>query len=170
MEDALGNVVKGALDADGHAVVAGLSPGPLQVVFGDDPADPAARGSFMGFPEWPRKPPTDVPATLKTLADNMVAASNTAQQLAAAMPGGAAGSIQGAIAGLAAASLPQADLLSAGIKGAAALTGGNMEAAVGLAQRGLSAVSASSSLAAAGGALADMAPPTSVVSLGKKIS
>ena len=107
---------------------------------------------------------------VQSLADSMVAASNTAQQLAAAMHGGAAGSMPGAIAGLAAAGLPAADLLNAGIKGAAASTGGNMEAAVGKAQRGLSAVSASSSLAAAGGALADMAPPTSVVSLGKRLS
>ena len=59
MIDALGKSLKGALDAQGFAAVAGAAPGPAQVKFGLDPADTWSDGSYIGTPEWPREKPGD---------------------------------------------------------------------------------------------------------------
>ncbi|WP_312933520.1 type VI secretion system tip protein TssI/VgrG [Pseudomonas sp.] len=54
--DALGNSLKGILDAKGFASVAGASPGPARVLFGKDPADTWSEGSYIGRSRWPLSP------------------------------------------------------------------------------------------------------------------
>lgn len=53
VEDALGQVTVGKLDAQGFAVASGIAPGPAKVVFGIDPADTWAEGSYVVEPTWP---------------------------------------------------------------------------------------------------------------------
>lgn len=53
VEDALGQVTIGKLDARGFAVASGIAPGPAKVVFGIDPADTWAEGSYVAKPTWP---------------------------------------------------------------------------------------------------------------------
>lgn len=48
VEDALGQVFTGTLDAQGYAAVSGLAPGPAKVKLGSDPADTWALSSFIG--------------------------------------------------------------------------------------------------------------------------
>ncbi|AYO00662.1 type VI secretion system tip protein VgrG [Pseudomonas sp. LTGT-11-2Z] len=47
VEDALGQVLKGTLDANGFAAVAAVSPGPTAVELEKDPADPWGAGSYF---------------------------------------------------------------------------------------------------------------------------
>ncbi|WP_296229151.1 type VI secretion system Vgr family protein [Ralstonia sp. UBA689] len=55
VEDALGKVVKGTLDAKGFAAVSGIAPGPARVTFGQDPADTWAKSSHVGHRTWPKQ-------------------------------------------------------------------------------------------------------------------
>ncbi|MDD1151682.1 type VI secretion system tip protein VgrG [Pseudomonas sp. TNT2022 ID357] len=67
VEDALGKIFKGNLDASGHALVAGAAPGPARVTFGMDPADTWSEGSFIGTQDWPHTPPNAASEQTKTL-------------------------------------------------------------------------------------------------------
>lgn len=53
VEDALGKVTTGKLDAKGFAAVSGIAPGPARVSFGKDPADTWAESSYVAKPAWP---------------------------------------------------------------------------------------------------------------------
>ena len=48
--DSAGVVKKGSLDASGKAIVSGLIPGAVSVVFGHDPTDPLLASSYFGAP------------------------------------------------------------------------------------------------------------------------
>lgn len=52
VEDALGKITNGKLDAKGFAAISGIAPGPAKVTFGADPADTWAKSSYMGKPSW----------------------------------------------------------------------------------------------------------------------
>lgn len=71
--DALGNHLKGALDAKGFAAVAGAAPGPARVKFGPDPADTWSDGSYIGKPEWPREQPGADSDSLPAQLQNWIA-------------------------------------------------------------------------------------------------
>lgn len=60
VEDALGRVVTGALGAKGYAAVSGLAPGPVQVAFDSDKAEPWAAGSYVRKMDWPEDVVDDV--------------------------------------------------------------------------------------------------------------
>lgn len=67
--DALGNVFKGQLDAEGFARVSGAAPGPATVIFGRDPADTWAPGSHIGTGAWPAasSDSNDLPTSVRAL-------------------------------------------------------------------------------------------------------
>ncbi len=58
VEDALGKVVKGVLNAKGFAAVAGISPGPAKVTFGADKVDTWAPSSHVATHALPDTQPT----------------------------------------------------------------------------------------------------------------
>lgn len=105
VEDALGRVFKGTLDAQGFAAVAGVAPGPASVRFGKDPNNPWEQSSFMGTKPWPAQAATAVPAQVQALADSLQAkaqgiqdalraaqaASQLGQQVAAGVQAGPTG-------------------------------------------------------------------------------
>ena len=75
--DALGKSLKGALDAQGFAAVAGAAPGPAQVKFGLDPADTWSDGSYIGTPQWPREKPAtagadSIPGSTQSLVSDLL--------------------------------------------------------------------------------------------------
>ena len=84
--DALGKRLKGALDTNGFAAVAGAAPGPARVKFGPDPADTWSDGSYIGKPEWPREQPgadsDSLPGPIQSLiADVLPSAGKSAELL-----------------------------------------------------------------------------------------
>ncbi|PHX39915.1 hypothetical protein AO263_34490 [Pseudomonas sp. NZIPFR-PS5] len=116
--DALGQRLKGSLDAKGFAAVPGAAPGPGRVAFGKDPADTWADGSFIGTPEWPVMPPSagEAPAPLDAAVGEGLPTKNwdVAHVMTAAVDAGAAGL---GLPPLATAALPiAAGLLSGAIK------------------------------------------------------
>lgn len=114
--DALGQRLKGSLDAQGFATVSGAAPGPGKVAFGKDPADTWTQGSFIGEPEWPVMPPSagDVPAQLEATVTEGLPSKNwdVAQVVTDAVDDRAAGL---GLPALATAALPIASSLLAGI-------------------------------------------------------
>ncbi|SES94830.1 type VI secretion system Vgr family protein [Pseudomonas graminis] len=114
--DALGQRLKGSLDAQGFATVSGAAPGPGKVAFGKDPADTWTQGSFIGEPEWPVMPPSagDVPAQLEATVTEGLPSKNwdVAQVVTDAVDARAAGL---GLPVLATAALPMASSLLAGI-------------------------------------------------------
>ncbi|MGA3679224.1 type VI secretion system tip protein VgrG [Pseudomonas graminis] len=92
--DALGQRLKGSLDAKGFATVPGAAPGPGRVAFGKDPADTWTESSFIGKPEWPVLPPSagEVPALLETEVSEGLPSKNwdVAHVMTAAVDAGAA--------------------------------------------------------------------------------
>lgn len=114
--DALGQRLKGSLDAQGFATVSGAAPGPGKVAFGKDPADTWTQGSFIGEPEWPVMPPSagDVPAQLEATVTEGLPSKNwdVAQVVTDAVDARAAGL---GLPALATAALPIASSLLAGI-------------------------------------------------------
>lgn len=114
--DALGQRLKGSLDAQGFATVSGAAPGPGKVAFGKDPADTWTQGSFIGEPEWPVMPPSagDVPARLEATVTEGLPSKNwdVAQVVTDAVDARAAGL---GLPVLATAALPMASSLLAGI-------------------------------------------------------
>lgn len=114
--DALGQRLKGSLDAQGFATVSGAAPGPGKVAFGKDPADTWTQGSFIGEPEWPVMPPSagNVPAQLEATATEGLPSKNwdVAQVVTDAVDARAAGL---GLPALATAALPMASSLLAGI-------------------------------------------------------
>lgn len=114
--DALGQRLKGSLDAKGFATVPGAAPGPGRVAFGKDPADTWTEGSFIGKPEWPVRPPSagEVPALLETEVSEGLPSKNwdVAQVMTAAVDAGAAGL---GLPPLATAALPIASGLLSGV-------------------------------------------------------
>ncbi len=114
--DALGQRLKGSLDAQGFATVSGAAPGPGKVAFGKDPADTWTQGSFIGEPEWPVMPPSagDVPAQLEATVTEGLPSKNwdVAQVVTDAVDARAAGL---GLPALANAALPMASSLLAGI-------------------------------------------------------
>ncbi len=114
--DALGQRLKGSLDAKGFAAVPGAAPGPGRVAFGKDPADTWTEGSFIGKPEWPVMPPGvgEVPAPLEAAVTEGLPSKNwdVAQVIAVAADVGSAGLGSPA---LATAALPIASGLLTGV-------------------------------------------------------
>ena len=114
--DALGQRLKGSLDAKGFATVPGAAPGPGRVSFGKDPADTWTESSFIGKPEWPVLPPSagEVPALLETEVAEGLPSKNwdVAQVMTAAVDAGAAGL---GLPSLATAALPIASGLLSGV-------------------------------------------------------
>lgn len=114
--DALGQRLKGSLDAKGFATVPGAAPGPGRVSFGKDPADTWTESSFIGKPEWPVLPPSagEVPALLETEVAEGLPSKNwdVAQVMTAAVDAGAAGL---GLPPLATAALPIASGLLSGM-------------------------------------------------------
>lgn len=113
--DALGQRLKGSLDAKGFATVPGAAPGPGRVAFGKDPADTWTEGSFIGKPEWPVLPPSagEVPGLLETEVSEGLPSKNwDVAQVIAAADVGAAGLDSPA---LATAALPMASRLLAAV-------------------------------------------------------
>lgn len=114
--DALGQRLKGSLDAKGFATVPGAAPGPGRVAFGKDPADTWTEGSFIGKPEWPVMPPSAraLAAPLEAAVTEGLPSKNwdVAQVMTAAVDVGAAGLGSPA---LATAALPMASRLLTGI-------------------------------------------------------
>lgn len=114
--DALGQRLKGSLDAQGFATVSGAAPGPGKVAFGKDPADTWTQGSFIGEPEWPVMPPSagNVPAQLEATVTEGLPSKNwdVAQVVTDAVDARAAGL---GLPALATAALPMASSLLAGI-------------------------------------------------------
>ncbi|MNT05048.1 hypothetical protein D3C72_1396500 [compost metagenome] len=122
VEDALGRVFKGTLDAHGFAAVSGAAPGPASVSFGKDPNNPWDQGSFMGTKPWPAQAATTVPVQVQALAQAMQAkaqeiqkalqtaqaASQGGQQIAAAVQAGPKTALRTAGAGLAQMGAPGA--------------------------------------------------------------
>ncbi len=76
--DALGNSLKGVLDAKGFASVAGASPGPARVLFGKDPADTWSEGSYIGKSQWPLNPAgsEDVPSQVQAMVAQVLQGKN----------------------------------------------------------------------------------------------
>ncbi|MFP3848158.1 type VI secretion system tip protein VgrG [Pseudomonas sp. W5-01] len=114
--DALGQRLKGSLDAKGFAAVPGAAPGPGRVAFGKDPADTWADGSFIGTPEWPVMPPSagEAPAPLDAAVGEGLPTKNwdVAHVMTAAVDAGAAGL---GLPPLATAALPIASGLLSGV-------------------------------------------------------
>lgn len=114
--DALGQRLKGSLDAKGFATVPGAAPGPGRVSFGKDPADTWTESSFIGKPEWPVLPPSagEVPALLETEVSEGLPSKNwdVAHVMTAAVDAGAAGL---GLPPLATAALPIASGLLSGM-------------------------------------------------------
>ncbi|TDV50371.1 type VI secretion system secreted protein VgrG [Pseudomonas graminis] len=114
--DALGQRLKGSLDAKGFATVPGAAPGPGRVAFGKDPADTWTEGSFIGKPEWPVMPPSAraLAAPLEAAVTEGLPSKiwDVAQVMTAAVDVGAAGLGSPA---LATAALPMASRLLTGI-------------------------------------------------------
>ncbi|MFD4841667.1 type VI secretion system tip protein VgrG, partial [Achromobacter sp. NPDC058515] len=126
VEDALGRVFKGTLDAQGFAAVSGAAPGPAKVSFGKDPNNPWEQSSFLGRKPWPAQAAVGVPTQIQALADELQAkakgvqealqaaqaASQWGQQMVAAVQAGPKGVLRTAGASLAQMGLPGAtDLL-----------------------------------------------------------
>ncbi|NWD83035.1 DUF2345 domain-containing protein, partial [Pseudomonas reactans] len=81
VEDALGKVIKGRLDGNGFAAVAGVSPGPAKVTFGKDPADPWAPGSYFGNLRWTpvdASTSADTPPHIEALAETALTTAQAA--------------------------------------------------------------------------------------------
>jgi hypothetical protein len=114
--DALGQRLKGSLDAKGFAAVPGAAPGPGRVAFGKDPADTWADGSFIGTPEWPVMPPSagEAPAPLDAAVGEGLPTKNwdVEHVMTAAVDAGAAGL---GLPPLATAALPIASGLLSGV-------------------------------------------------------
>lgn len=80
VEDALGQILKGKLDANGFAAVSGVSPGPAHVTFGKDPANPWDQGSYFGNLRWTPADASDsseTPAGIEALAETVLTATQS---------------------------------------------------------------------------------------------
>lgn len=86
--DALGKVFKGTLGPYGSARVSGAAPGPATVRFGPDTTDPWAASSHVATAVWPpRTPdPTDVPAVVRSLADQALQGAELTRRFAGLAP------------------------------------------------------------------------------------
>ena len=80
VEDALGKVIRGSLDANGFAAVAGVAPGPAKVLFSKDPVDVWTDPGFPGPHEQIEATTTQtsgqpLPAHAQALLDKMIDAT-----------------------------------------------------------------------------------------------
>jgi type VI secretion system secreted protein VgrG len=79
--DSLGKIIKGTLDDEGFATVAGVSPGPTGVSFGKDPANPWSPSSSFGN----LKREFSASTTPSSLPDTLKSVVKAAQQASDAM-------------------------------------------------------------------------------------
>ena len=79
--DSLGKIIKGTLDDEGFATVAGVSPGPTGVTFGKDPANPWSPSSSFGN----LKREFSASSTPSSLPDTLKSVVKAAQQASDAM-------------------------------------------------------------------------------------
>ena len=105
--DALGKRLKGALDTNGFAAVAGAAPGPARVKFGPDPADTWSDGSYIGKPEWPREQPgadsDSLPGPIQSLIADVLPSAGKSAELLETSKGMAKSGMDVAKSGMAAA-------------------------------------------------------------------
>ncbi|WP_454722741.1 MULTISPECIES: type VI secretion system Vgr family protein [Cupriavidus] len=134
VEDALGKIIKGKLDASGFAVVSGAAPGPARVNFGKDPADTWSDDSYVGRPEWSPagSGAGSVPGAVLDLVSQAMSATGAASRLAQAAAGGLPGGAS-ALAGAGTNALQQAQPLRSVLQaGPAGLAGKALPSAKGL--------------------------------------